>query len=425
MLKRCHRLPPELQVEKRRNMEGKSGGRGGADMGKKIAYFDCFAGISGDMILGALIQLGVPGDFIEENIRDLPLEAFHLEISTAERMKIHGRRVRVVVEAQDRRTRDYGAIRTLIEESRLTEAVKGLSLKIFSKLAEVEAAIHNCPKDHVHFHELGGVDAIVDVLGAALGLEWLEIGETAASEIPVGKGFVASDHGRLPVPAPATVALLEGIPVYGTDVSHELVTPTGAAIIRSLADEFGPMPRMRIRQVGYGVGAGELKEIPNLLRIVLGEPETLLEHDGVVVVETNIDDMNPEIFGFVMERLFEDGALDVIWIPIFMKKNRPGTAVQVICNHTDREVVIRRLLSETTATGVRYYEAHRSKLPRKQTMAATSYGKIRVKEILSPDGSMSIVPEYEDCRKIALENGVPLKVVYDTLARETSGRGVP
>jgi len=392
-------------------------------MGTKIAYFDCFAGISGDMILGAMVQLGVPGDFIEENMRNLPLEAFHLEISTAERMKIHGRQVRVVVEEQDRPSRNYKAIRTLIEESHLTETVKDLSLRIFTRLAEVEAAIHNCPKDDVHFHELGGVDAIVDVVGAALGVEWLGIGKTAASEIPVGKGFVTSDHGSLPVPAPATVALLQGCPVYGTDVSHELVTPTGAAIITSLADQFGPMPRMRIRQVGYGVGARELKEIPNLLRIIVGEPEALLGRDGVVVVETNIDDMNPEIFGFVMERLFEDGALDVIWIPVFMKKNRPGTAIQVICNDMDREVVIRRLLSETTATGVRYYNAHRFKLPRKHTMAATSYGEVRVKEILSPDGSISVVPEYEDCRKIALEKGVPLKVVYDTIAREASERG--
>ena len=373
------------------------------------------------MILGALIQLGVPGDFLEESIRNLPLEAFHLEITTAERMKIYGRQVRVVVEKEDRRTRDYRAIRTLIEGSHLTETVKHLSLKIFARLAEVEAAIHNVPKDHVHFHELGGVDAMVDVLGAALGVEWLGIGKTAASEIPVGKGFVTSDHGRLPVPAPATVALLEGVPVYGTGLSHELVTPTGAAIVTCLADNFGPMPRMQIRQVGYGVGARKLKEIPNLLRIVLGEPEGLLEHDGVVVVETNIDDMNPEIFGFVMERLFEDGALDVIWIPIFMKKNRPGTAIQVICNDIDREVVIRRLLLETTATGVRCYQAQRSKLPRKHKMAATSYGNVRVKEILSPDGSMWIAPEYEECRKIALERGIPLKVVYDTIARETSG----
>jgi len=373
------------------------------------------------MILGALIQLGVPGGFLEENIRKLPLEAFHLEISTAERMKIHGRQVRVVVEKEDRRTRDYRAIRTLIEASHLTETVKHLSLKVFARLAEVEAAIHNCPIDHVHFHELGGVDAMVDVLGAALGVEWLGIGKTAASEIPLGKGFVTSDHGRLPVPAPATVALLEGVPVYGTGLSHELVTPTGAAIVTCLAEKFGPMPRMRIRQVGYGVGARELKEIPNLLRIVLGEPEALFEHDAVVVVETNIDDMNPEIFGFVMERLFEDGALDVIWIPVFMKKNRPGTAIQVICNDIDREAVIRRLLLETTATGVRYYRAQRSKLPRKHKMAATSYGNVRVKEILSPDGSMSIAPEYEDCRKIALEQGIALKVVYDTIARETSG----
>ncbi len=386
----------------------------------KIAYFDCFAGISGDMILGALVQLGVPGDFIEKTIYDIPLEGFRLEIRTAERMQVHGRQVQVVVDKEDDHRRDYREIRGLIEESPLSETVKQRSLKVFARLAEVEASIHNCPIEKVHFHELGGVDAIVDVVGAVAGLEWLGINNIMASEMRVGKGFVDCRHGRLPVPAPATLALLEGVPVCGTDVSHELVTPTGAAIIRCLAERFGPMPRMRIRQVGYGVGARELKEIPNLLRIVVGELEPVYHKDTVTVVETNIDDMNPEIFGFVMERLFEDGALDVICIPIFMKKNRPGTMMQVLCKESDRQKVVQRILSETTAIGVRHYQADRTTLPRAVREASTSFGKVRVKEVTGPSDRVSVVPEYEDCRRIALERNMPLKVVYETIAKETA-----
>ncbi|MDY6990051.1 MAG: nickel pincer cofactor biosynthesis protein LarC [Thermodesulfobacteriota bacterium] len=388
-------------------------------MGMKILYFDCFSGISGDMILGAFMDLGVPKDVIEESIRNLPLEAFHLEVRTAPRMNIWGQQVRVVVEEHNH-ARNYRDIRALIEKSPLTDRAKALSLKVFSKLAAAEASIHHCPKEEVHFHELGGVDAIVDIVGAALAAEWLNTDRVMASEIPLGKGFVTCEHGVLPVPAPATVALLQGVPVYGTGVSHELVTPTGAAIIACLAEDFGPMPEMRIKQVGYGVGARELEEMPNLLRVLAGEPASMYEKDRVAVLETNVDDMNPEIFGFVMERLFEDGALDVIWIPVSMKKNRPGTMIQVICNEDDRDKVVQRILSETTATGVRHYGAARTKLPRKVKEAITSLGKVRVKEVSGPMGRLSVAPEYEDCKEIALKKKIPLKVVYETILKETS-----
>ena len=389
-------------------------------MGMSFAYFDCFAGISGDMILGALIDLGVPGDFIVENVRSMPLDAFQLEISTASRMEIHGRHVKVVVEDRNKQARDYGDIKSLIQNGPLSDKVKGLSLKVFERLAGVEASIHNCSKESVHFHEVGGVDAIVDIVGAALGLEWLGIDKVFASEIPVGRGFVDCQHGTLPVPAPATLALLDGVPVYGTGVPHELVTPTGAAIITCLAEHFGPMPKMLIGKIGYGVGTRDLEERPNLLRVILGELDSEHHKDSVMVVETNIDDMNPEIFGFVMERLFEDGALDVTWIPVFMKKSRPGTMIQVICKETDRDALVSRILSETTATGVRYYPAERTKLPRKVKEVTTSYGKVRVKEVSGPAGRVSMAPEYEDCKKIALEKNVPLKVVYETILKETS-----
>ena len=389
----------------------------------KTAYFDCFSGVSGDMVLGALVHLGVPGDFIEESIgRFFPGE-FRLKISAYERMNIHGFKADVIVKNKGK-SRNHKQIRGLIEESNLSERVKTQSLKIFSRLAEVEAAIHGCSVEDVHFHELGGVDAIVDIVGASLGMEWLAIEKTVVSEIPVGKGFIDCAHGRLPVPAPATVALLKGVPVYGTKIASELVTPTGAAIITSLAQDFGPMPGMKISEVGYGVGAAKLKEWPNLLRIVIGECEAVSEKDQVQVVETNIDDMNPEIFGFVMERLFEDGALDVILIPIFMKKNRPGTMIQVLCDKSRREKVIERILSETTAIGVRHYSVERRKLLRLVKKATTSFGKVQVKEISGPTGKV-VVPEYEDCKRIALKERIPLKKVYELISREIAEKGGP
>jgi len=386
----------------------------------KIAYFDCFSGISGDMILGALIHLGVPPALIEEKIGGLPLPGFHLETKTAGRMNIHGRQVRVIVEDKDKTARRYSDIEKLIRESELKEKVKQLSLKVFARLAEIEASIHNCPKEEVHFHELGGADAIVDIVGAALAMDQLEIEKTFASEIPLGKGFTRCQHGTLPVPAPATLALLHGVPVYGTGIPHELVTPTGAAIITCVAENFGPMPRMRISQIGYGAGSRELEEVPNMLRVVIGEAAPAYETDCVTVVETNIDDMNAEIFGFVMDRLFDDGALDVAWLPISMKKNRPGTMIHVICEEKNRSRIIERILSETTATGVRYYKAERCKLPRKRKTAVTSFGNVNVKEILGPEGAMSIVPEYEDCKRIALEKNIPLKAVYQAIVKEIS-----
>jgi hypothetical protein len=385
----------------------------------KIAYFDCFSGISGDMILGALMDLGVSKGFIEEIIRRLPLEDFRLEVASDQRMAIRGQRVQVVVEGKDR-ARNYKEIRSLLEESRLPDATKGRSLAVFSRLAQVESAIHGCPEDEVHFHELGGVDAIVDIVGTALGMESLGIDRVIASPIPLGRGFVTCHHGVLPVPAPATVSLLKGAPVYGTDVPHELVTPTGAAIITSLAESFGPLPAMKIKEVGYGIGSRNLKEMPNMLRVLVGEPVSSYGQDVVTIVETNIDDMNPEIFGYVMERLLEDGALDVIWIPVFMKKNRPGTMIQVLCRETDREKIVQRILAETTAIGVRHAVMERTTLPRKVKEVTTSLGLVRVKEIPNPEGELSVVPEYEDCHKIAREKNIPLKKVYETVMKESS-----
>jgi uncharacterized protein (TIGR00299 family) protein len=301
-------------------------------------------------------------------------------------------------------------------------------LTIFERLARAEAGIHGCAPDEVHFHEVGGVDAIVDIVGTALCLEKLRVDRVISSRIPLGSGFVDCQHGTLPVPAPATIEILKDVAVYGTEVACELVTPTGAAIITSLAQSFGPLPTMRVEKTGYGAGRRELADRPNLLRIITGSSETLdngLSTDEIIILETCIDDMNPELFSYIMERLFSDGALDVYWIPLHMKKNRPGTMVQVLCEEAGKDRLIQRLLSETTSLGVRYYKATRKILAREQLTIQTSFGEIQVKRVKDPDGTERLVPEYEVCREIALKRNLPLRVVYDTIAKEAAESKIP
>lgn len=385
-----------------------------------LAFFDCFSGISGDMALGALFDLGVPVDWLADKLQRMPLKGFDLTLQPLERNGIQAQRVRVAIK-KDNVSRDYTNIRKLIQKSNLSDRVKTKSLGIFETLAAAEAAVHGCPKDKVHFHEIGGVDALVDIVGTVLGLEYLGIQQVSASKIPLGSGFVSCRHGTLPVPAPATLEILKNIPVYGAGIDHELVTPTGAAIVATLAESFGSLPEMVIQKTGYGAGTRDLEEIPNLLRIVLGTVENQ-KADEIVVVETSVDDMNPEIFGFLMERLFEDGALDVYWIPVFMKKNRPGTLVQVVCAKSRRDAIIDRLLLETTSIGIRYYDVRRRILERDQVEIETTFGMIAVKRIKYPDGNVRIVPEYEVCKKIAYENNIPIKTVYETITREAAAK---
>jgi uncharacterized protein (TIGR00299 family) protein len=271
---------------------------------------------------------------------------------------------------------------------------------------------------------VGGIDALIDIVGAALCVDYLGLEKVIASPIPLGSGFVTCQHGTLPVPAPATLDILKGVLVYGTKIPHELVTPTGAAIIVTLAESFEKIPDMIIEKTGYGAGKRHLETLPNLLRIVMGTRPVLFEktsdwhqEDRIVLVETCIDDMNPEVFGFLMERLFEIGALDVYWIPIFMKKNRPATMVNVLCPEDLREPIMDCILSETTSTGVRFYPANRRMLPRESIVVNTAFGEITAKQLIELDGSVRIVPEYEICRKIAIEKKLPLRVVYDTILK--------
>jgi uncharacterized protein (TIGR00299 family) protein len=385
-----------------------------------LAYFDCFCGISGDMTLGAFIDIGVPLNWLKDSLEKLPLKGFDLSVESISRSGIKAQSVHVISK-DNIKSRHYSEIKALVQNSPLSQNVREKSLEIFERLAIAESEIHGQPKEKVHFHELGGIDAIVDIVGTALCLEYLGIEKIVSSRIPLGNGFVSCQHGTLPVPAPATLSILKGIPVYGTEIPHELVTPTGAAIIASIADSFEEIPDIIVEKTGYGAGKRDLKTIPNLLRIIIGTKETLtsdFQKDRVSVVETCIDDMNPEFFGFLMDRLFEEGAIDVYLIPVYMKKNRPGTMIQVLCMENRKKSIINRILSETTSLGVRYYDVQRFKLARENITIKTSYGDVQIKRIKDPNGSVRLVPEYEVCKKIAIERGIPLKIVYDTISKE-------
>ncbi|MGD9139559.1 MAG: nickel pincer cofactor biosynthesis protein LarC [Desulfobacterales bacterium] len=386
-----------------------------------IAYFDCLCGISGDMTLAALIDLGVPVKFITERLRSIPLEGFDLTATPVHRNGI--RAMSVDVAAFDEHTsRKFADIQSLLKHCPLSESIRSTSLRIFEKIAIAESHIHNCTIDDVHFHEVGGIDAIADIVGTVICLDYLGIERVFASQIPLGKGFVTCSHGKLPVPAPATLHILKDIAVYGTDIPYELVTPTGAAIIVTLAERFGTMPAMTIKANGYGAGQRVFEQRPNLLRIITGVQQEIVYdspgmemEDSINILETSIDDMNPELFGYLMDRLFANGALDVYWIPVYMKKNRPGTMLQVLCHPGKKDNLIRVILSETTTLGVRYYTSQRRILWRDRFEIKTIYGKIPVKRVKNPNGKIRIVPEYDICERIARERSIPIRDVYDTI----------
>jgi len=392
----------------------------------KTAYFDCFSGISGDMTVGALLDLGVPLKWLDEQLSAMDLGGYSLSEQPVSCHGIQARHFQVSVQ-DDPIHRHYEDIKSIIKTCRLPARVQQTSLAVFDQVADAESRIHGVDKSKVRFHEVGAIDSMVDIVGTALCLDYLDIETVISSKIPLGKGFVACQHGTLPVPAPATVEILKGIPVYGSGISQEMVTPTGAAIIKTLAKDFGDLPPMTIDNVGYGAGSRNLKEHPNLLRVFIGEMKDLvhkdprfLEGDTVGVVETCVDDMNPEIFGYLMDRLFDDGALDVYWIPVFMKKNRPATLIQVVCSRELRSTVIDRILSETTSTGVRYHTTHRAKLVREIVSVNTAFGDILMKKITDLDGHTRLVPEYDSCKKIAVARKIPIRKVYELIDQEVA-----
>jgi uncharacterized protein (TIGR00299 family) protein len=400
-----------------------------------LLYLDLFSGISGDMTLGALIDLGVPVAWLEQQLKPV-LSGFSLRSEIV--FRHHLRAVNLFVEVQDTAAaRTYTDIRAIICQSDLPEPVKKNSLAAFERIARAESTIHGKPIETVHFHEIGGIDSLVDIIGSFLGVEYLGVKSVVASKVPLGSGFVDCAHGRIPVPVPATLAILEGIPVTGSDATTEIVTPTGAAIVATLAESFGPLPELKIARIGYGAGKREThSRLPNLVRMVLGEalprgagdseshalPKTgpCLQRETVVVVKTNVDDMNPEILGFVMDLLLENKALDVSFVPIYMKKNRPGTRIEVICHGRDLETLSRLILTQTTAIGLRYHECERLVLERTVVTRTTSLGEVLVKKVRDPEGRVRYLPEYEVCKQIALEADLPLKDVYSRIMAEVN-----
>jgi hypothetical protein len=377
-----------------------------------------FSGISGDMMLGALMDLGVPADWLTEKLSQ-SLTGFRLKSTTVYRH--HLKATDLVVETDEGRgiSRNYKDIKALIENALLPEKVKRNSLKAFQKIAEAESGIHGHDIETIHFHEIGGIDSIVDIVGSFLCIDYLSIDTVCASAVPLGSGVINCSHGMLPVPVPAVLAILKDTPVTSSDAGTEIVTPTGAAIITTLASSFGPMPEMRIKKTGYGAGKRETgSALPNLLRVILGEKKkedegTTIQKETVHVIKTNIDDMSPEISGYLMEALLENKALDVSYTPVQMKKNRPGLQIEVLCRKENLDTIIRLLLSETSSIGVRVEACDRFFLFREPAKIQTSFGKLEVKKIIGPDNRVRFVPEYEVLKKIAKENKLPLKEVYN------------
>ena len=391
----------------------------------RIAYFDCFSGVSGDMILGALVDAGLEPSELETELGKLPVRGFSILAEKTTRRGIAGTKVNVVTD-EHHVERHLSDVTALIDRSSLSDYIKNASKRIFGDLAGVEARIHHQNVDEVHFHEISGLDSIVDVVGSLVGLKKLGVEAVYASKIHVGTGFVECRHGTLPVPAPATLELLKGVPVYSKGIESELATPTGVAILKDVSKGFGPMPEMTIDRIGYGAGSREL-EIPNLLRVCIGEAcAEKYGRDEVLLIETNIDDMNPEFFGHVSERLLSQGALDVFTTPIYMKKNRPATLLSVLTAKEKLDGVLSTVFSETTTLGVRIHSVDRKVLARETILVRTNLGDVRVKVGRIGGEVKTIAPEYEDCREIAARRDIPLKDVYEAAraaCRETLLKG--
>jgi pyridinium-3,5-bisthiocarboxylic acid mononucleotide nickel chelatase len=393
-----------------------------------IAYFDCFSGISGDMVLGALVDAGADLRAIERELRKLGLENWNISADKVERGAILATHVKVETQ-EDHHHRGLSDILKRVEGANLAPRASERARKIFTRLAEAEAKIHQIPVEKVHFHEVGAVDSIIDIVGAAIGFELLGIDEFACSAFDVGAGQVRTAHGLLPVPAPATAELLRGAPVYSSGIARELVTPTGAAIATTLSTRFAETPEMTLRAIGYGAGSADLKEKPNVLRLLIGENAVAEpgEHwdAPVTVIETNLDDMSPQIYGYFVERALEAGALDVFSAPVQMKKNRPGLLVTLLAEPANVSRLIDLIFRETTTIGVRTHEVRRKTLDREFLPVTTPFGEVRMKISRMNGSILNAAPEYDDCRRIAAECGIPLKQVIAAASFEFQKRREP
>jgi uncharacterized protein (TIGR00299 family) protein len=386
------------------------------EMKMRIAYFDCFSGASGDMILGSMIDAGLNPRLLKEELKKLRISTIRLNVKKVLKRGISATQVIVEGRSEKRRHRNLKEMLRIIERSDLESTVKKKSTEVFQRIASVEGEIHQEPVEEIHFHEIGGLDSIVDIVGAVWGFGQMGIERLYVSNVNVGTGFVQCEHGTLPVPAPATLALMKGKPIYSWGVEKELLTPTGAALLTSLGTEFGKMPSMRVERIGYGAGRDDFSH-PNLLRLMIGTPSAISGKERVIVIETNIDDMNPQLYDYVMERLLGMEVQEVFLTPIIMKKNRPGTLLTVICPPGKLTSIIEFVLTETTTLGLRWHEEERERADREILTLRTRYGKIRFKLGRWEGKVVNLSPEYEDCKGLALKKRVPLKDVFEEAKR--------
>jgi pyridinium-3,5-bisthiocarboxylic acid mononucleotide nickel chelatase len=384
-----------------------------------LAYFDCFSGISGDMTLGAVIDAGCDVARLRSELQRLQVPGW--EISAEKVWKNGMAATHAKVETEDQKKhRSLTDILEILKKSELVPQVRERASSIFQRLGEAEARVHDVPLEKIHFHEVGAVDAIVDIVGACIGFQSLGIDKFACSPLNVGGGTAKMAHGVLPVPAPATANLLQGKPTYSNGVQRELVTPTGAAIVATLCDSFGPQPPMTVSAIGYGAGTVDLEGQPNVLRIMIGESaeKAVAGYDEEIsVIEANLDDMNPQIYGYFLERALAAGALDVYTTPVQMKKNRPGTLLTVLCKPQDANALTSMIFAETTTFGVRTTRAQRRILPREHVNVSTTFGDVRIKLSRVNGRILHVSPEFDDCRKLAVEKNVPLQQVINEALR--------
>lgn len=386
----------------------------------KILYFDCFSGIAGDMVLGALIDAGLDLNILARDLKKLKIKGYKLKASKVMRKALSGTKLDVIVDRSlsSHSHRSLSEILKLIDDSSLKSAVKDSAKKIFNIIGKAESKIHDIrDKRNLHLHELGDIDSIVDIVAAAIAIDALRIDEVYSSTVSFGRAILDTKGGVLPAPSPASLEILKGVPVKISGVDSELVTPTGAGILKALSKGFGDMPQMKVSEIGYGAGTKEVGEIPNMLRVIIGESAAAFEEDKAFVIETNIDDMNPQNFEYLFEKLLKEGALDVYTTTVQMKKSRPAFKLTVLSDRSKLEKLCFIIFSETTSIGVRYYEVERFKLRRRIVKVDTRYGNIKVKLSKGPDGILTVSPEYDDCVKLARTSAVPLKKIYEAAKR--------
>ncbi len=383
----------------------------------KIAYLDCFSGVSGNMLLGALLHAGLPEEVLQKTLAELKLSGWQLDIKPVTISDLQACLVQVHAEKTTEH-RHLHHIRTILEQSDLPQAVIIRAAAVFTRLAEAEALVHGTTPEKIHFHEVGAVDAIIDVVGVVAGFHYLGITKIVCSPLPMPGGWVHCEHGDLPLPAPAVCELLKGIPVYGDPLEQELVTPTGAALVAEFASSYGSMPPMILEQTGYGAGTMRRKDgRPNLLRLMTGRSPAAAEAQQVEVIETHLDDWNPELWPHVSEKLMEAGALDVSLVPIQMKKGRPGFLLRLIADPAHGARLKEIILVETSSIGLRFHTMQRMTLPREIIEVDTPWGPVQAKKVETADGTR-ITPEYEDCRRLAKEQEIPLQKIYAEVAKQ-------